>query len=140
MSIKETIFKEARFVRDWALSKGAPKDLFCWCAICSYEIFKRLERFNPVFYLISISKPFLPREGHCYIRCAGYLIDVTARQFNKRNEPIVVSRKPPSNAWYWSEKNCSAIDREYLSIKRAYSVEEIQDLLRTWPSDQRPDW
>lgn len=130
MVLRDIFVREAQSVRDWALQHNAPFDLCCWCAICSYEIFKRLKQahFSPVF--VDVETGY---GGHCYVKCAGYLIDVTAQQFNRRHPPVIVVRKPPSNDWYWSEKT-----REDLVTRRAYTFEGIKSVLKTWPCEQKP--
>jgi hypothetical protein len=98
-----TLIKEANEVRKWALhQKNAPVDLFGWCAICSFELFKTYKKKNlkPVFNIVES-----PNNGdHCFITCCNYLIDVTATQFEVKDVVNIIEIDKVSKKWFWNLK------------------------------------
>lgn len=129
--------KTAQTVRTWAKRKGAPTDLSCWCAICSYRIFQKLKQKNYKPKFTIVYSVYDNKEAHCVVLCKKYLIDCTATQFfanqNRANYiltksllPKIVNRNP--EIWFWDLENSKQLTKE----------RDIQKELETWPYDQNP--
>ncbi len=74
-------------------------DLACMCGIASYELFKRLKKagLSPTICFAENSY-----EGHAFIRCQGYTIDVTATQFGIKDKTVVMAnRDAEAYKWFW---------------------------------------
>lgn len=134
-NFKSQIYQEAESVYDWALRCGADEDGAEWCAICSFELFKRFRRNNldPLFYeVIDKSTDF----AHCFIMCKGYIVDVTARQFmgslNTINviSPPLISQLP----WFWQTRR----HHPDFIVHIANSTSQIKRIMKSWPTSQNP--
>ena len=125
----EFLYKEARKVRNWAEGhKNASSDLEGWCAICSFELFRNLQLYdlNPKFVYIEHGTV----DGHCFVICNNYLIDITATQFNV-NEKINVIKlnKVDSSIWFWNYKK---------SERKIRSIKELIKFFKTWDNEVKP--
>ena len=129
--MKAKLVKEAQSVYDWGRRNGGNKELSCWCAICSYELFKRFRRqgLNPTFYNVSEKNGW---DGHCFVYCLGYIVDVTAAQFVKGLQPVEV-RKTDLGYWFWAKES-----NRHVNVKKANSTARIRKLLIDWPKCQNP--
>lgn len=134
MTLPEIFTAEAKAVYKWACrqEEAQKPDLDCWCAICATEIFKRLRSsgFRPTFYEV-IYKDF---EGHCFVVCNGYVLDVTAAQFGGHKH-INVFKLGQKLAWFWKTETD---DKEGIRVRSANSVYSIKKLLSGWPMEQNP--
>jgi hypothetical protein len=122
------LLEEAKEVREWALKQEySNSTLFGYCAICSFELFKRLraKKLEPIFYLIENDS----YGDHCFVICDNFLIDVTATQFDI-NEPINIIdiNEVDDKKWFWN----------YKQAKQLKTVKQIKSEMVKWPSDQRP--
>jgi len=127
---KSILIREAKSVYDWARRNGGDEDLSCWCAICSFELFKRFRRqkLRPTFYQVSDGY-----EGHCFVFCLGYIVDVTARQFIYELKNIEVRKDNPDRYWFWETESFDDIE-----VRKAHLIYQIKRLLRDWPIEQNP--
>jgi hypothetical protein len=128
---KNILVREAQSVYDWARRFNDDEELGCWCAICSYEVFKRLRRakLNPTFVQVWDGNGY---DGHCFVECQGYIVDVTARQFIGNLRSVEVRYNNPGY-WFWVRN--SQINK---SVHKANTTSQIQKLVKDWPSEQNP--
>ena len=137
MKTRNRIKRIAKNVRKWAeelqnKNKFWDNHLSGMCGIASYELFKRLRRakFKPTMCF---------SRGHAFVKCNGFIVDVTATQFckadvNKSNtigynncwksieiRPIA---KTFPNPWFWQ------------SILHTRSKKEIINEVKEWRSDE----
>ena len=119
----------ATSVRRWAEKYAKLHDHFddlCgMCAIASGELWRRLRLIGgkPVFCYVDDGEG----DAHVFIECDGYLIDVTATQFEENR--VVVRRKKSAWAqrdWWKATWRCRSIT--------AFKAQQIKD---QWPTDQR---
>lgn len=82
----------ARDVRVWAEKLQEEQqqwddNLGCMCVIASYELFKRLHkaRLDPTICFADCDN-----YGHAFIRCRGYVVDVTATQFARKIDKVSI--------------------------------------------------
>lgn len=121
------IEREARKVRRWALDNGAPDDLYCWCAICSVELFKRLTARNLKVEFVMTHSGW---EYHCFLLWNDYIVDVTASQFCNDKKMRIFEKEKGKGNWFWDMRP------RYASI---YSdIKEIEHALNSWPDEQNP--
>jgi len=128
--MKTLLIREAESVYQWGQRNGGDKELSCWCAITSYELFKRFrrQRLNPTFYKVS--------DGwnlHCFVSCMGYIVDVTARQFTRAVKTIEVRKTNPDFHWFWQTE-----ENDFVDVYKAQTTAGIQKLLKKWPAHQNP--
>ena len=126
--IKELIFIEAEKIRKWAIKANNGCDnLVNWCAICSYLIFKRLDKYNlnPVFCAI-VTGP----GSHCFIYCHNYIVDVTATQFGVKTEVVVRKNYGRHKLYFWNLKSERLI--------KFVTIQDIEDHLDTWNWECHP--
>jgi hypothetical protein len=99
-------------------------DLNGWCAICSYHIFKKLRKLGKKPYFVIVA------DGHCFVLLKGKAIDVTATQFNEKEQVIVdkLENLQGPYKWYWSKE----------SMKKITTIKEIKKELEGWPKEQNP--
>jgi len=126
-TIFHTLVEEATEVRYWALRKPeSSADLSCWCAICSYEIFLRLEKkkLDPIFVVARDGW-----YGHCFIICKEHIVDCTATQFGI-SEAVVVKKleEVDEKIWWW----------DYRYAEKFYTSKEIRNHLNRWEDSQKP--
>lgn len=79
-TVNDTITSIMKDVRSWAESTQAEfhqwHDNLCgMCVICSYILYKKLKKAGYKPYFVST-------WGHAFIELDGYILDVTATQFN----------------------------------------------------------
>jgi len=115
-------------VREWAevVRENTPQsDSYGWyddlcgmCAICSYELARRLKRAG-----------FYPRvhvnESHSFVRVNKVIVDVTATQFGYRERVLIRSKSPGD--WWNDGRSFRFGDKR--GMKRAF---------RGWPKEQKP--
>lgn len=104
-------------------------DLNCWCAICSYHIYKKIRnKSRRVFFAVVHNE----NEGsHCFVIFdKNKMVDVTATQFGEKENIIIdyVENMQRSKKWFWNKK----IMTKYSSVKA------IKRALKEWPEDQNP--
>jgi len=117
--------EEATSVRQWAVEQTNDWSLSCWCAICSYWIFKRLQgrKLNPIFAIIDEKVD----DCHCFVVCNGYLIDCTATQFGCKDE-VVIKKVEEADKKYWN----------FQKAKKCKTESEIALEMSIWPEYQNP--
>ena len=119
----------AKDTRKWAKNVaddyGSNDDLFCMCAITSFEIFSILAQngFNP---------EFVHNNSHCFVEVNGYVVDITARQFSHRFPNIIACKR---NKLPKSKLGHSSI---WESRFRCTTPKEIKKSLKDWPYEQLP--
>jgi len=98
-------------------------DLSGMCAIASFYLFRLLKKngYKPAFAI---------NEGHAFVVCGGYVVDVTATQFDQKRRVVVrlLSNIDSNKHSFWQ------IDEKH------YSEAMIQKALSSWPSDQKPNF
>lgn len=110
-----------------ASETGFSSDLHCFCARGSAILFRHLKKmgFRP--------KIVMSTDGHwahVWVRCSGYLVDITASQFDQDDVMIVPMKRVPQE-WYWIS---SATEQ----VKEFNSVEDLQvdQIHKHWPVEQ----
>lgn len=131
---KKDLIQVAKEVRKWAFNsfgEDAPDDLNCFCAICSFEIFRRLKSsgHKPIFHQINCPSG---SESHCIVECEGYSIDVTATQFNDYHSAVNVFPKSQTMlgqiyCWYWDLKH---------SVFKGKTRKDIAKIMSVWEESQ----
>ena len=105
MSNHQTIFLIAQNTRKWA-EKKAKKDYFSYgsclaglCAIASAHVFTALKKqgFTPQLHMADGD------GSHVFVTAEGFLIDVTATQFDINKKVIVKPYKRPRK-WFWKKQ------------------------------------
>jgi len=126
---KDIFIDVATKIRRRLVNKTANEYLDCYCAIASFRIWRKLKQlgYTPIFVVYNGTEESIGSlgefESHCFVICDGYLIDVTATQF-RISEKVIV--RPHKKELYW------------LVTHSAKTHKEIKELLKTWPSDQKP--
>ena len=118
----EVLFEVAQETRIWAENTfNGTEELDCLCAICSYDIFKKLHKQG-------IDAWFVMNKGssHCYVLVDETIVDVTATQFG--NFPKVMVR----NKYQLGGKGMWSVGR------KAITDEKVRQFLKKWPKDQQP--
>ena len=118
----------AKDTREWAeeisvqYEDSDEEHLSCLCAITSFEIF--------TFLLSYGFKPeFVHNRCHCFVEVNGYIVDITASQFNSKLPKIIVRKR----------KNLPARDREiWEPLFRCTTPKQIKKSLHDWPDEQQP--
>jgi hypothetical protein len=112
---------------------GTWRDNLCgMCAIASSMIFNECKRQGIRAKFVYADKKY---EGHCWIEVQGYIIDVTATQFGKGIDSVIVERKQNiTNTvllqdWY---------DNPRVVIKKACSIRSINSFVKDWCDTQQP--
>lgn len=133
MYSKEKFINVARKIQAWALSEGAPEDLNCWCAICSFKLFKRLKHLRPIFCATYNNRLQI---SHCFLECEDFIIDVTASQFLPSSQlykifcfPTYPYQDQNHKHWFWDYENM-----DFRSTKEY----DIDHYMKRWPDDQNP--
>jgi len=119
----------ARTVRSAAIRHpNACYDLSCWCAICSFHIFKKIRNIRKKVYFAMVALP--DGEAHCFVNYDNKIVDVTATQFREREAVVIgdIESVFSSKKWYWDK----SLMRKFSSIK------SIQKALEEWPANQNP--
>ena len=126
MVIRDELRRIAKEIRAWAEDNldDSVGDLSCKCAICSYELFIELKKNG-------FDSWFAQNDGHAFVICEGYIVDVTATQFGRKNKVSVlllssVSRKA-SFWWGMSKKD---------DFRKTRSLRIIKRWLKDWPVEQ----
>ena len=117
---KELICIEAEKVRKWAIKANDGSDnLTNWCTICSYLIFKKLDKvgLEPEFCSINIGV-----GSHCFVYCQGYIVDVTATQFKVKTDIVIRKNQGKHKLYFWNLR----------SAYRMRSLERIENHLESW--------
>ena len=130
----ERIKHIAENVREWAEEKQKnaseydacydwSSDLCGMCAICSYELARRLNRagFHP---------KIIVNEIHTFVKVKSYIVDITATQFESDYPKVVIKKEKDTNKlpYYWEEENSFSFGN-YKKLKRIFS---------NWPESQHP--
>lgn len=110
--LREKVLDLAKLVRYWAEEEADEysKDLCGWCAICSAELHKRLEK-------AGISALIVMQNGsmgsHVFLNVDGWIVDVTATQFKEfRNKKVVLLHEKESEQFDFYEP-----DQVFTSVK-----------------------
>lgn len=109
-----------------ASETGFSSDLHCFCARGSAILFRHLKKmgFRP--------KIVMSTDGHwahVWVRCSGYLVDITASQFDRGDVEIIPLKKVP-NEWYWGEPRAefnSVEDLQVDQIHKHWPVEQVAE-------------
>jgi len=96
------------------------EDLTGMCGICAYFLFRSLKkkRFHPVFS---------SNRFHSFVMVEGFLVDVTATQFEGITDKVFI-RPMPFSGWR----------KHWIPIHRATRYNEIPKLFDDWITDQNP--
>jgi len=97
---------------EWAAHNMYGPTMSGFCALAAIELFRRLYNagFDPRLVLSTdTGQPYIYArdgcidygEGHCYVLCDGYVIDITATQFGKKKIEIRGQRNI-RNEWFWN--------------------------------------
>jgi hypothetical protein len=129
MKYKE-VFDIAANVRNAAVKHpDSFYSLGCWCAICSFHIYKKIKSKNRKVFFAMVNKE---GEGsHCFVIFdKKKMVDVTATQFGEKENIIIdeVENLQRSKKWFWNKK----------LMKKYKSVKAIKRALEEWPEDQNP--
>ena len=125
MTKLEQIKQEAQIIREWAEQLQAKHKLWHdslaeMCGICSYALFKQLLQKGFSVCLAS-------NDEHVFVTWRGYIVDITATQFGKK-EKVYISRL--NHKWpddYWNIEQTAKTLRE---AKRIFTP--------SWPTYQSP--
>lgn len=130
--IYETVYQQAKDVRQWAWELATQIDrnnrLAGWCAVCSTELWHRLEAVG-----ISAELHFHCDRmvgSHVFLLVDNHIIDITATQFDEfRHVPIVIipSYEGKNYSFYATKKVFHRADK-----LRSYIVSQ------DWPPNQTP--
>lgn len=119
----------ARTVRHKAqIHEDSSYDLCCWCAICSFHVFKKIKNRDKKVYFAVVSEE---GEGaHCFVLYKKKMIDVTATQFNEKEAIIIADFEDIQNSkrWFWDKNH----------MNKFASVKSIEKELNDWPEEQNP--
>lgn len=108
MSNHQKILLIAQQTREWA-EKKAKKEYFTYgsclcglCAIASAHLFKALKKqgFDPQIHM---AEHLFGDGSHVFITADGFLIDVTATQFEIKKK-VVVRPYKSSRKWFWKKQ------------------------------------
>ena len=119
----------ARNVRKWAEKYAKenhyPRDLCGMCAIAAGEMWRRLKGrgANPILCIALYDPPF----AHCFVECNGYLIDVTATQYD--GPKVLVRRKELAQ----SQSECWVATWKCRTISGFYKHQVVDK----WPEKER---
>lgn len=119
----------ARTVRHKAqIHKDSNYDLGCWCAICSFHIFKKIKNKGEKVYFAVVSQE--SKGAHCFVLYKNKMIDVTATQFNEIEAVIIADFSDIQNSkrWFWDKNH----------MNKLASVKSIEKELKEWPEEQNP--
>ena len=103
--------------------------LNCWCAICSYHIYKKIRTKSRRVYFAIVNTE--DEGSHCFVIFdKNKMIDITATQFGEKENIIIdeVENMQRSQKWFWNKK----------LMKKYASVKAIARALKDWPEDQNP--
>ena len=148
MTDKKRILKIATNVRLWGEENnksGLDEGLSGLCGICSYEIFMRLRK-------AKLAPQIVFTTGHVWVFCKGFVVDVTATQFDDSLPCVVVEKyqsipckhncilKNNQGRAYWKTKQSTRHrDKWYwtkqLVLKRH---DKIVEKFNEWPSLAKP--
>ena len=119
----------ARAVRRWA-KRSADRlefqaDLSGMCAIASARLMTLLQQQG---LEASVRVWSTAGNGHCYVECAGYLVDVTSSQFGRK--PVEVHAL-----------NARPVERYWRGRHRFETVAELRKYMTRagWPEEQMPE-
>ena len=118
----------ARTVRHAAIKhEDTSFDLYCWCAICSFQIFKKIRNKSERAYFAVVDTD---NGSHCFVLYKNKMIDITATQFNEKEAIIIAdfSDIQRSKRWYWDKNH----------MEKFASVKSIEKALEEWPEEQNP--
>ena len=104
-------------------------DLSCWCAICSFKIFKILRNITKQVYFAIVDGGCCC-HCHCFVIYKNKMIDVTATQFGEKENIVIddIDTIQYSKKWYWDKS----------LMKKFASVKAIKKEMNKWPEDQNP--
>lgn len=98
-------------------------DLAGMCGIAAYELFKRLDK-------AGLKPKYCFGDGHAFVKCDGYIVDVTATQFDDGHPEVTIRPTRSKPYEYWKRP------LEFRSRSRI--IETLQE--DDWPSYQiHPD-
>lgn len=114
MADKKSVLKVANQVRRWYDKGDLTNSLDCKCAIVSASLSVALHR-KGIKHRIHYAG-----DGWCHVFVVvdGYLLDLTAKQFDDDLEPIVFRRlKKREREWYWKTTHTFANAKELVSFQ-----------------------
>ena len=135
MAPPKDIVTVARNVRKWAMRKrhglDASPDLEGMCAIASYKLFLSLLAAGHKDVALCVN------EEHAFVRCAEWVVDVTATQFSgmKFSNAQFPKKYKPTEVRKLAEHTSEGMWEIEEELK---TIGDIQDHFRDWPDEQRP--
>lgn len=117
----DLIQKEGKAIRRWAIPLQTNfdyHDLCGFCAVCSLKLYLRLQELNIESHLVTSRR-------HCWLEIGDYIVDVTAKQYNKKFPAVLIKRKYDQNIEnYWDNGQ--------------YGLEEHIEEMKKWPEWEQP--
>jgi hypothetical protein len=125
------IKKVARRVRRWAMKNRrrwlTDESLCCMCAITSFRIFTQLKGAG----FTDVKMCATEDDDHTFIHCDGYVVDVTATQFDSYKHCYRAVEVLPIT---------EATDDLWQVDKKLYTVDDMRKHFANWPDGQQPAW
>jgi hypothetical protein len=126
------LHKLASFIRKEIVKIGAfnSYDLACGCAVSAVTIHQTLKALGQRSYVVEWTDE-TKSEGHCWCVSNGYVIDITAKQFNPRLDAVIVIR-------YYDYLEL----KDFIDIDKGTTVKGLQALRSIfsdeWCDEQNP--
>lgn len=122
MTLQEKFFRIAKAERQKCRYMCTWPKLTARCAACSHKLFKRLKE-------LGYKPQIIVNYWHCFVLCQGYLLDITASQFDTYDVDVtVIKYAERKHHYFWK------MDRV---AKNSLELEKILKKDR-WPKDQWP--
>lgn len=104
-----------------------PKDLCGACAIASLWVFQYLKerKHSPIFVMVEEN-----HCAHCWVRCKGFTIDLTATQFDITYPDVLVIQTQDEHLYPCFQNVSVLVEIE--------DIIEIEKKLADWPDGQNP--
>jgi hypothetical protein len=128
MKIETTIKRIARRVRRWAERNHeqcclSDESLSCMCAIASVRLFQQLRAAGlEDARVCCATEP----DYHAFVKCGGYVIDVTATQFSCEYTAVEIRPIEEAKDDIW---------KVAVTLR---TEQEIRDYFSGWEEDQQP--
>jgi hypothetical protein len=112
----------ARHVREY---NEFPNDLECFCAIAATHLFLLLKK-------AKLKPCICANDEHVFVKCSGYIIDVTASQFGEKD---VCVRKDNGQYQSGERQNHWFCVTSHTSVKAFMKSQSLRK--STWPHEQK---
>jgi hypothetical protein len=130
-NILKTIMQQASLSREWAENArpDVSETLCGMCAIASADVFRRLKvaGFKPEIWF---------KPDHSFVHVKGYIVDVTATQFDSRYDKVIVipiEQAMLDSLWSDGIGDEDCIEFRAKTLRAAAVFQEESD----WPEHQR---